>query len=108
MPDRGMTGGRGRRLAAGLALLALAGTLGVFGGESASAIPPTIRPDALVRKTGGAQFLGDNVYNSTGLNQTKNATVATGGIVNYDLRMQNDGNVLAGLTPVGCAGTTHF
>ena len=51
------------------------------------------KPDALIRRQGETAWLGDGIYNTTGVGQTRSRTVAAGTPAVYDLKVQNDGTV---------------
>jgi len=53
----------------------------------------SLRPDLWVRNKGEASWVGNNIYNADGTNQTKTQTVAQDVIATYDFRIYNDGNV---------------
>lgn len=76
-----------------------------------------VRPDALLGLNGA--FVGDNVYNATGVGQQQNQTVAPGSTATYTLQVQNDGTqsdtirVTGSSSPFGAtvryfAGTTDI
>lgn len=67
-----------------------------------------IQPDAMVAKANGTGTAGANVYNTTGLNQTRVRGVARGGTANFLFIMQNDSDDTRFLTPDGCSGNTFF
>lgn len=48
------------------------------------------RPDLLI--SGGGSFVGDDIYNPSGYNQSALQTVPAGTAATYDLKLQNDGN----------------
>jgi CSLREA domain-containing protein len=49
----------------------------------------TNKPDGRVRK-GSGSLVGDNVYNSTGLNQTKSGSTTPGNTIKFGISVQND------------------
>ena len=67
------------------------------------------RPDALVRRGGsGAPFVGDDVYNETGVGQTRARKVSAGERSTYLVEAQNDGSYLDAVALRGCAGNADF
>ena len=60
--------------------------------EFSAPISVTRRPDGRIRKGSGA-FIGDNVYNTTGLDQTKTGRATRGSTIIFGISNQNDGNV---------------
>lgn len=79
---------------------------------------PTYKPDGRIRK-GSGSLVGDNIYNTTGLNQSRSGTRKPGTIT-FTISGQNDGNAAdrfkvsaAGLSATGFtitffAGTTNI
>jgi hypothetical protein len=47
------------------------------------------KPDGRIRK-GSGSFIGNNVYNTTGLNQTKSGSAARGATITFGISIQND------------------
>ena len=54
--------------------------------------PPTPQPDARIKRTGGT-FVGDDVYNDTGVGQSRSATVPRRGWATFVVKVQNDAEV---------------
>jgi len=54
------------------------------------AVPPTRKPDGRIRK-GTGSLIGNNVYNLTGVNQTKTGSTTRGSTITFGLSLQNDG-----------------
>jgi hypothetical protein len=52
---------------------------------------PVFKPDARIRK-GSNSLVGDNIYNSTGTNQTVSGKTAIGNTITFTVSIQNDGN----------------
>ncbi|HEX8549955.1 MAG TPA: pre-peptidase C-terminal domain-containing protein [Abditibacteriaceae bacterium] len=52
-------------------------------------------------KTATSDFVGNNIYNSTGNSQNQTQTVSPGSTATFFVRLQNDGNVLDQLTVKG-------
>jgi Tol biopolymer transport system component len=48
------------------------------------------RPDAMVRAAGDTKFRGNNIYNTTGANQSRSLTIAPGAKAVYEVQAQND------------------
>jgi alpha-tubulin suppressor-like RCC1 family protein len=71
--------------------------------------PPVIvrRPDALVR-AGKKAFVGNNIYNTAGTNQTRTTTVKKGKKATFTVRAQNDGNTADTLRVKGTKSTKTF
>ncbi len=65
------------------------------------------RPDAHIRK-GSGQFVGNNVYNTTGASQKRAAKVRSGRSVTFAVRLQNDGDAPDTLRVTGPASTKAF
>ena len=53
-------------------------------------------------------FVGNNVYNTTGSNQTKNWTARRGRSRAFSLKFQNDGNVRDSYRVKGCGSSSGF
>ncbi len=69
---------------------------------------PAGRPDAQLRLGTSGTFVGNDVYNGTGTNQSRSANVANRGAATFYARVQNDGNVTEPIKVKGTAGTTRF
>ena len=50
------------------------------------------RPDALIKAKRDTRFLGNNVYNTTGRNQTRVLSGTRGSLRYFTIKIQNDGN----------------
>ncbi|MFM1767473.1 MAG: hypothetical protein RJA22_2 [Verrucomicrobiota bacterium] len=70
--------------------------------------PPARQPDALVKLSNDAAYLGNNVYNLTGTSQTRSATVAKGKSLTFFFQIQNDGGATDSFTVQGPAGSAGF
>jgi hypothetical protein len=57
------------------------------------ASPANYRPDLLISKHGGGGYIGNDIYNTTGANQTKATAMASGGTRHFFVHLQNDSNV---------------
>jgi hypothetical protein len=76
-----------------------------FGKPSAS--KPAYRPDAIIQVGDGATA-GDDIYNDTGLGQTRDASVRPGAHVNFNVYVQNDGTKQDSLWVKGSRQTAGF
>jgi hypothetical protein len=65
------------------------------------------RPDARIRRGPGA-VVGNNLYNTTGLNQTRTGAAGPGQAVTYFVSAQNDAPFAEQLRIKGQASTTRF
>lgn len=65
------------------------------------------RPDGRIQKGAGA-FVGDDVVNTTGANQTRTAGLGSGGSVTFTVRIDNDGNAHDQVTIRGTGGDSRF
>ena len=70
--------------------------------------PPTYRPDGQVKRSNDTSYVGNNVYNTTGTNQTRGWTATRGHSRAFGFRLQNDGNVADTYRVKGCASSTGF
>ena len=87
--------------------------VGLGAGRSVTVRTPSdaLRPDALVRTNAGA-FLGDDIYNTSGVDQTVQGTVSRGGSAIFAVRLQNDSGVpddllAADVAPASGSGVTR-
>lgn len=55
--------------------------------------PSNYRPDGIIGKTATAGFVGNNIYNKTGKNQTRTKTISPGATKKFYIHVQNDSNV---------------
>ncbi len=67
----------------------------------------TPRPDGRIKKGSGA-FVGNDVYNTTGIDQTRNGSAPRGSTVTYTVKVQNDSEATDVLRLRGTTSTTHF
>jgi Tol biopolymer transport system component len=65
---------------------------------------PACRPDMWVRRAGHAGYVGDDVYNTTGENQTRRQRIAAGQETVVPFQVQNDSTVTDRFTIRGTAG----
>jgi hypothetical protein len=68
----------------------------------------TFKPDAMTLGRTGTATIGNNVYNTTGANQTRTRSAPAGSNLVFRFRMQNDSDAVQFLTPKGCASTANF
>lgn len=66
-----------------------------------------LRPDAKIRRGTGV-MVGNDVYNTTGVSQTRTASVGAGGSATFTVKFQNDGNTDDDFVIQGPASTTRF
>jgi hypothetical protein len=98
---------RGRLIAVAIATLIGVATVAPPAGAPAPE-GVVIQPDAMITKVDGTGVVGNNIYNRSGLNQTKVRGMVPGSTVNFIFRMQNDSDDVRFLTPQGCSGNTFF
>ena len=55
--------------------------------------PSNYRPDGIIGNTATSGFVGNNIYNKTGNNQTRTKKLAPGGTKRFYIHVQNDANV---------------
>jgi hypothetical protein len=71
--------------------------------------PPTHRPDGMIKRaTSTDKYVGNNVYNATGTNQTRSWSATRGHDRAFYLKFQNDGNVADRYRLKGCGSSTGF
>jgi hypothetical protein len=66
------------------------------------------RPDGHIKLSGDASFLGNDVYNTTGLNQTRSVSAARTRSRTFVIRAQNDGTAAESFSVDGCAAASGF
>ncbi len=64
-------------------------------------------PDGRIKK-GSGTFIGNNIYNETGLNQTRSGSAPRGSSVTYTVKVQNDSQAADALRLTGTASNTRF
>src|SRR5829696_22395 len=69
---------------------------------------PQYRPDGQVRLSTAASYVGNNVYNATGTNQTASVTTAAGTSRTFMVNVQNDGAVSDSYVLRGPGNSTGF
>jgi hypothetical protein len=63
------------------------------------------QPDGRIKKGSGA-YVGNNIYNSTGANQTKTGKAARGSTIKFGISIQNDGTTAARFSVVATGAAT--
>jgi hypothetical protein len=56
-------------------------------------VAPDYQPDAMVKLSGDAQYVGGNVYNAEGTDEYRSVISAPGTSLMFVVKVQNDGNV---------------
>lgn len=81
--------------------------------QSTSAFSPPVsvvvqKPDGRIRK-GSGSFIGNNVYNVTGVNQTRTGSAARGNTITFGISVQNDSTASGAFTlkATGTATTAY-
>jgi dipeptidyl aminopeptidase/acylaminoacyl peptidase len=69
---------------------------------------PPYLPDGSVKRASAATFVGDDLYNDTGVGQTSSATLLPGGKARFVVRVENDGAQTDSPTLAGCSGGRRF
>ncbi len=67
-----------------------------------------LQPDGRIRLSAQASYIGDDVYNLTGTNQTVTAKATTGSTKTWDITEQNDGDTTDTITVHGPGNKTGF
>ncbi|MFH1231057.1 MAG: hypothetical protein V1709_06115, partial [Planctomycetota bacterium] len=63
------------------------------------------RPDIQIKKSSDTSYIGDNIYNLTGVSQSLSANINNTRIVSYYIKLENDGNLVMPFTITGSAST---
>ena len=66
------------------------------------------RPDGKIKLATDASYLGNNVYNTTGVNQTRTVKARRGATKTFNIAVQNDGNSVDSFKLKGRGSTTEF
>jgi N-acetylneuraminic acid mutarotase len=66
------------------------------------------QPDAQIKLSSDASFVGNNVYNTTGAGQQRDVSSTDGGKQAFVVRVQNDGGGTDGFTFIGCGAPAGF
>ncbi len=77
----------------------------VIGGISP---PPVRRPDELIKLSGDAHYIGNNIYNLTAVNQTRRTTANRGQTKTFVIKDQNDGNAPDAFKLSGPGSSSRF
>lgn len=73
------------------------------------ATPPAVRrPDAELRRSTEQAFVGNNVYNTTGANQTRTIVRQRNRTATFFVRIRNDGNVTESYKVTGTRGNARY
>ena len=75
--------------------------------DTVEVIVARVRPDGRIRLGGGA-IAGNNVYNTTGLNQGRSATVGNRGTARFTITVQNDGTTFDDLRVTGFGSSSRY
>ena len=67
-----------------------------------------VRRARCTHPSGTGSYVGNNVYNATGKNQSRSATVRAGKSVTFAIRLQNDGSGADTLLAKGPGSTTAY
>ncbi|HYN35647.1 MAG TPA: hypothetical protein VEV82_01610, partial [Actinomycetota bacterium] len=70
--------------------------------------PARYRPDGWIKKTSETSYVGNNIYSTTGLNQTKSAGKKRRTAQVFTIQVQNDGNSVDSFTLKGCGDSSGF
>ncbi len=76
---------------------------GVDGG-----IIPSYQSDNHIKNSSEGTYIGDNIYNSDGVNQTKAQNVDNDATATYHIRLENDGNNADTFVVTGIGGDTNW
>jgi hypothetical protein len=66
------------------------------------------RPDGRIRRAGETSFVGNDVYNTNGVGQTRVAQAPPGTSRTFQIRAQNDGDGVDRITVDGCGSSRGF
>ena len=66
------------------------------------------QPDGQIAKSKSGPYAGNDIYNTTGLNQTTKAKIAAGSAVSFYIHVQNDGSVSDSFTLKGIGSGSGF
>jgi hypothetical protein len=84
-------------------------TIIAFGGSAPPPPPPVIRqPDNLIKLSSDAAYVGNNVYNADGANQTRTQSVRAGHSATFFIMIQNDGSASDSFTMQGPASSAGY
>lgn len=71
-------------------------------------VPASPRPDAQIRRSGSGLFAGNEIYNTSGANQSRTTEAEPGDTVAFDVRVENDSTGPQDIRVFGTAGTGAF
>ena len=71
-------------------------------------VPPRYRPDGRIKKTAETSYVGNNIYNTTSLNQTESASKKRRQAQVFTIQVQNDGNIVDSFGLKGCGDSGAF
>ena len=83
------------------------GVFGLSGTRRTRVLANTFQPDGRIR-LGGGLAVGDNIYNLTGPNQRRSASVPNRGTATFTAVIQNDGNTTGNFRLRGPGTTSRF
>ncbi len=66
------------------------------------------QPDGLVKRSSDANYIGDDIYNTTAQHQSVTGAVVAGRSVTWDIKVHNDGDTDDPMTLVGCHRSSGF
>jgi hypothetical protein len=70
--------------------------------------PPVFQPDAQIKASGDASYIGDDVYSSDGSGETRSITVKAGSSGTFLINVQNDGSATDSFTLKGAGSSSPF
>ena len=70
--------------------------------------PPEARPDGRIKRGASGTYVGNNIYNATGANQTSTGSAVRGGTVTYFVSVQNDARFSDSIRLQGTSGNSAF
>ncbi len=68
----------------------------------------TFQPDALIKRSRSATYVGDGIYNTTGQNQRVTGRVLAGNSATFNIKVQNDGSTDDPMRLAGCSRSSGF
>jgi hypothetical protein len=66
------------------------------------------QPDARIKRSHAATFVGNGIYNTTAKNQSVTGMAVAGNSATFDIKVQNDGTTDDSMTLVGCSRSPGF
>jgi len=70
--------------------------------------PPVLQPDAQIKASGDASYIGDDVYSSDGSGETRSINVKAGSSGTFLINVQNDGSATDSFTLKGAGSSSPF